>query len=62
MAENRRSRDDDAVERALQRLSEAARGDDNLMPLIIAAVEVRATLGEVSDTLRQLWGEYRAAS
>ncbi len=62
LAENRRSRDDDAVERALQRLSEAARGDDNLMPLIIAAVEARATLGEVSDTLRQLWGEYRAAS
>jgi methylmalonyl-CoA mutase N-terminal domain/subunit len=37
----------------------AARGRDNLLPPIIAAVEARATVGEIADTLRTVFGEYR---
>jgi methylmalonyl-CoA mutase N-terminal domain/subunit len=58
----RRARDTAEVRRALRRLSEAATGEDNLMPPIIEAVRARATLGEISDALRDVWGEYRAAS
>jgi methylmalonyl-CoA mutase N-terminal domain/subunit len=36
-----------------------ARGTDNLMPLILGAVKAEATLGEVSDALRDVFGEYR---
>jgi methylmalonyl-CoA mutase N-terminal domain/subunit len=52
-------RDDDAVEAALSRLSDAARGDHNLMPPILAAVRAYATLGEICDALRHVFGEYR---
>jgi methylmalonyl-CoA mutase N-terminal domain/subunit len=40
----------------------AAAGSDNLVPPIIAAVEARATVGEIADTLRQVFGEYREVS
>ncbi len=58
----RRSRNAGQVEQALERLSGAASGDENLMPYIVEAVKLRATLGEISDALREIWGEYRAAS
>ena len=38
---------------------EAARGSDNLMPKIVAACEAFATVGEISDRLRNVFGEYR---
>jgi methylmalonyl-CoA mutase N-terminal domain/subunit len=44
---------------ALDRITAAARDGANLVPPIIAAVEAHATLGEVSDTLRSVFGEYR---
>ncbi|HWP99664.1 MAG TPA: methylmalonyl-CoA mutase family protein [Vicinamibacterales bacterium] len=44
---------------ALARVAEAARGRDNLVPPILEAVEARATLGEIADTLREVFGEYR---
>jgi methylmalonyl-CoA mutase N-terminal domain/subunit len=47
---------------ALDAVAHAARGGDNLVPAIIAAVEKRATLGEVAGTLRQVFGEYRETS
>ncbi|KON29733.1 methylmalonyl-CoA mutase [miscellaneous Crenarchaeota group-15 archaeon DG-45] len=50
------------VERALGDMRRAAEGDENLMPYIIEAVEARATNGEISDTLRGVFGEYRAAT
>ena len=56
----RAGRDNDAVHRALAALEEAARGDDNLMPYILEAVEVYATTGEICGTLRRVFGEYRA--
>jgi methylmalonyl-CoA mutase N-terminal domain/subunit len=36
-----------------------ARGSDNIVPAMIGAVKARATLGEISDRLRAVWGEYR---
>jgi methylmalonyl-CoA mutase, N-terminal domain len=43
----------------LARLETAARGSDNLMPLILEAVEAWCTLGEISDAFRRAWGEAR---
>jgi methylmalonyl-CoA mutase N-terminal domain/subunit len=54
----RERRDGEAVERALQRLREVASGSDNLVPGIIEAVTLGATLGEVSDRLREAWGAH----
>ncbi len=47
---------------ALAAVERAARGADNLVPMIIDAVEKRATLGEISDTLRGVFGEYQDVS
>ncbi|HEX7343451.1 MAG TPA: methylmalonyl-CoA mutase family protein, partial [bacterium] len=55
----REQRDNNAVKRTLDQLIQAASGRDNLMPLILNAVESHATLGEISDALRSCWGEYR---
>ncbi len=55
----RRSRDGDAVARALDALREAARGEANLMPYIIEAARAYATLGEITDALREVFGVYR---
>ena len=51
-------RDSNAVAHALQNLQQAAKGKQNLMPYILTAVECYATLGEISDTLRVVFGEY----
>lgn len=51
-------RDAAAVSQALADLSKAAAGTENLMPYILSAVEVYATLGEIADTLRHEFGEY----
>ncbi len=55
----RAGRDGAAAAAALRRLNAAARGSDNLMPAILDAVRVYATLGEICGELRQTWGEYR---
>ncbi|WP_431292802.1 acyl-CoA mutase large subunit family protein [Pedobacter sp. P26] len=52
------NRDQAAVEKALQQLSEAAKGETNLMPLIIDSVEKYATLGEIADVFRNTFGVY----
>jgi methylmalonyl-CoA mutase N-terminal domain/subunit len=44
---------------ALEAVTVAARGADNLVPRVIDAVEARATLGEISDAMRAVFGEYR---
>ncbi len=56
----RAERDGEAARAALDRLSEAARGEDNLMPALIDAVKSYATLGEICGELRTVFGEYRA--
>jgi methylmalonyl-CoA mutase N-terminal domain/subunit len=55
----RAERDARAWEAALARLEDYARGEENLLPVIIEAVEAYATLGEISDRLRVAWGEHR---
>ena len=59
LREVRASRDQTAVESRLEALEGAARGSDNLMPKILAACEAFATVGEISDRLRNVFGEYR---
>ncbi len=51
-------RDNTAVHAALDTLEATARGDANLMPSILAAVESEATLGEIADRLRNVFGKY----
>jgi methylmalonyl-CoA mutase N-terminal domain/subunit len=58
----RARRDATAVRSALELLGTAAAGEAPLMPPILTAVRARATLGEISDTLRAAWGTYRPAS
>jgi methylmalonyl-CoA mutase, N-terminal domain len=55
----RAERDQGAARQAVDAVREAARGKDNLMPHILAAVRAEATLGEVSDALRDVFGEHR---
>ena len=52
-------RDDDAVEAALAAVREAAAGDDNVLPPMVDAVKAYATVGEISDVLREEFGEYQ---
>ncbi len=51
-------RDNAKVGRSIARLKDGARNRTNLVPLILDAVECYATLGEISDTLREVWGTY----
>ena len=53
----RQRRDNALVQQKLQALEQGATGTENVMPLIIAAVEAYATLGEISDTMRRVFGE-----
>jgi methylmalonyl-CoA mutase N-terminal domain/subunit len=55
----RRRRDKAAWQAALRGVEEAARGGENLMPRIIHAVESYCTVGEISDALRRVFGEYQ---
>jgi len=58
----RAGRDSKIVAEHLQKLEQAARGQENLIPLILAAADAYATLGEISDRLRSVFGEYREAA
>jgi methylmalonyl-CoA mutase N-terminal domain/subunit len=55
----RASRDEAGIVARLDALEESARGSDNLMPKIMAACAAFATVGEISDRLRNVFGEYR---
>ncbi|HEY4359858.1 MAG TPA: methylmalonyl-CoA mutase family protein, partial [Bryobacteraceae bacterium] len=59
LRELRAARDANAVEQHLSALEQAAQGSDNLMPLILSACAARATVGEISDRLRRVFGEYK---
>src|SRR5436190_10023989 len=59
LAQRRAARDDDAVQAALARMVEAARGDANMVPAMLDAARAEATLGEICDALRAEWGDYR---
>lgn len=53
------ARDNEAVKAALEKLREAAKGTENLMPYLINAVKTYATLGEICGVLREEFGEYK---
>lgn len=55
----RARRDAAQVAAALRRLETTARSDQNLMPAILEAVKAYTTVGEVSDTMRKVFGEYQ---
>jgi methylmalonyl-CoA mutase, N-terminal domain len=61
LATLKQRRDNAAVAKALLALSEAATANENLMPSLIEAALKRATLGEMADCLRRVWGEYHEA-
>ena len=61
LAALRKRRNRAEVEAALQRVLEAARSDANLLPPILEAVEAEATLGEIADRLRAVFGMHQEA-
>jgi methylmalonyl-CoA mutase N-terminal domain/subunit len=58
LSEVKRTRDNDAVRRSLDTLRETARGTDNTMYALLDCVRAYATVGEMCDALREVWGEY----
>jgi methylmalonyl-CoA mutase N-terminal domain/subunit len=58
LAALKRSRSADGVRRALDRLRRTAEGADNMMPPMLEAARASATVGEMCDALREVWGEY----
>ncbi len=59
LAERKAGRDEAAVQAALVRLIDAARGTENMIPVMLDACRVEATLGEICNALRAEWGIYR---
>jgi methylmalonyl-CoA mutase N-terminal domain/subunit len=59
LEEVRRHRDDARVKQTLAALEAAASGRENLMPLLVDAVEASASLGEIAGTLVRVFGEHR---
>ena len=60
LKELKKNRDNVELQQALAAIKTAAQGTDNLMPPILRAVKAMATLGEICDTLREVFGEYEA--
>jgi methylmalonyl-CoA mutase N-terminal domain/subunit len=58
LAERKAQRDRPAVDAALTRMLEVARTDQNMVPALLAAGRVEATLGEICDALKNEWGSY----
>jgi methylmalonyl-CoA mutase N-terminal domain/subunit len=58
LEQTRSQRDNGAVSNALEKLKKAARNGDNTMPATIEAVRAYATLGEICDALRDVYGLY----
>jgi len=59
LAARRAARDNDAVATALARMVDVARSDGNMIPAMLDAARVEATLGEICNALRDEWGSYR---
>ncbi len=59
LAQVKAERDNEAVQAALAKVEAAARGTENLMPPVLEAVKAYATLGELCDVFRKVWGAYR---
>ncbi len=61
LREIKASRDRDRVNRCMDRLEKAAQSTDNMVVPVMEAVDNRVTVGEISDRLRKVWGEYEAS-
>jgi methylmalonyl-CoA mutase N-terminal domain/subunit len=59
LAKLKRERDNGRVGQVLDKVRDIARSDENIMPVLIEAVKAYATIGEISDALRDVFGEYR---
>ncbi len=59
LASRKSDRDQAAVDAALAKMLEVSRTDENMIPAMLEACRVEATLGEICDALRAEWGEYR---
>jgi methylmalonyl-CoA mutase, N-terminal domain len=59
VASRRASRDQAAVDDALHRMVEDAKADRNTLPAMLDAARAEATLGEICNAFKPLWGEYR---
>ncbi|MCD6502120.1 methylmalonyl-CoA mutase, partial [bacterium] len=59
LAKVKSQRDNAEVRKRLSAIESSAKGDDNLVPPILEAVRTYATIGEISDVLRGIFGEYR---
>ena len=55
----RNNRDHAKVDQLLQLLNDKATSEENIMPTVIEAVENKCTLGEIADTLREVYGEHK---
>ncbi|MBU2608533.1 MAG: methylmalonyl-CoA mutase, partial [Chloroflexi bacterium] len=62
LAKLRQERDNQKVNQLLDEVRRVAESDDNIMPVLIEAVKAYATVGEISDALRDVFGEYREPS
>ncbi len=58
LVQRKAGRDDSAVQAAVARMVDAARGGENMIPSMLDAVRAEATLGEICDALRSEWGVY----
>ncbi len=59
LSSRKAARDEGVVEAAIAKMLEVARTDENMIPAMLEACRVEATLGEICDALRAEWGEYR---
>jgi methylmalonyl-CoA mutase N-terminal domain/subunit len=59
LASLRNERDPAKCDHILQLLNDQAASGENLMPTVVQAVEAKCTLGEIADTLREVFGEYK---
>jgi methylmalonyl-CoA mutase, N-terminal domain len=59
LQELKRQRDPAKIDNILQTLNDKASADENIMPTVLEAVEQKCTLGEIADTLREVYGEYK---
>ena len=59
LARIRSMRDHAKVDQCLQELNDKAASGENIMPIVVESVENKCTLGEIADTLREVFGEYR---
>ena len=55
-------RDNTKVRECLDRISQAAKGEENLMPYLIEAAKAYTSIGEITKTLKEVWGQYREPS